>query len=352
LTAAVFIIAMSGSALDGLLGNWWPWIEGLLATPVVLWAGWPFFQRWATSIRTRQPNMWTLIGTGTGAAWLYSVVATVAPGVFPESFHMHGHVAVYFEAAAVIITLTLLGQLLELKARSETGAAIRALLNLAPKTARRLHEDGSEEDIPVSHVHRGDHLRVRPGESIPVDGTVIEGNSSVDESMITGESMPVHKQSGDQLIGASVNTNGALVMRADKVGSAMVLSQIVQMVAAAQRSRAPMQGLADRVAGVFVVVVVAIAFLTFVTWGMFGPEPSWALGMINAVAVLIIACPCALGLATPMSIMVATGRAATLGVLFKDASAIEKLREIDTLVVDKTGTLTLGKPAFHSVVAV
>jgi len=352
LTVVVFVIAMSGSALEGLLGSWKPWIELVLATPVVLWAGWPFFQRWAISIRTWQPNMWTLIGTGTGAAFLYSVVATAAPGVFPESFRMDGQVAVYFEAAVVIISLTLLGQMLELKARSETGAAMRALLNLAPKTARRIGDDGQEEDIPVSHVHTGDRLRVRPGEAVPVDGTIIEGSSSVDESMLTGESMPVSKKPGDELIGASLNTSGSLVMRADKVGSATVLSQIVQMVAKAQRSRAPMQGLADRVAGVFVVVVLAIALLTFLVWGMFGPEPSWAHGLINAVAVLIIACPCALGLATPMSIMVATGRAATMGVLFKDASAIEKLREVDTLVVDKTGTLTLGKPSFHSVVPI
>jgi Cu+-exporting ATPase len=350
LTAAVFVVAMSGSVMDGVLGRWRPWLELLLATPVVLWAGWPFFQRWAISIRTWQPNMWTLIGTGTGAAWLYSVVATAAPGLFPESFRQHGQVGVYFEAAAVIITLTLLGQLLELKARSETGAAIRALLNLAPKTARRIDAGGNEADVPVSHVHVGDRLRVRPGESVPVDGTVIDGSSSVDESMLTGEAMPVRKQPGDALFGASLNGSGSLVMRADKVGSATVLSQIVQMVAAAQRSRAPMQGLADRVAGVFVVVVLAIALLTFLAWGLLGPEPGWVHGLINAVAVLIIACPCALGLATPMSIMVASGRAATLGVLFKDAAAIEKLREVDTLVVDKTGTLTLGKPAFHSVV--
>jgi Cu+-exporting ATPase len=350
LTAAVFVIAMSGGLLDGILGNWRPWVELALTAPVVLWAGWPFFQRWAISIRTWQPNMWTLIGTGTGAAFLYSLAATVAPGLFPESFQVHGQVAVYFEAAAVIISLTLLGQLLELKARAETGAAIRALLNLAPKTARRIGDNGQEEDIPVCHVHTGDHLRVRPGEAIPVDGTVIEGSSSVDESMLTGESMPVGKKPGDELIGASLNTNGSLVMRADKVGSATMLSQIVQMVANAQRSRAPMQSLADRVAGVFVLVVMAVAVATFLLWGLLGPEPSWAFGLINAVAVLIIACPCALGLATPMSIMVATGRAATMGVLFKDASAIEKLREVDTLVVDKTGTLTLGKPAFHSVV--
>jgi len=352
LTLVVVAIAMSGGAFDGLLGAARPWVELALSTPVVLWAGWPFFARWATSIATRQPNMWTLIGTGTGAAWVYSVVATVAPGVFPESFQAHGHVAVYFEAAAVIISLTLLGQILELRARSETGAAIKALLGLAPKTARRLRDDGTEEDIPLTHVHQGDRLRVRPGEKVPVDGVVLEGSSPVDESMLTGEPIPVSKNPGDALIGASLNTSGALVMRAEKVGSATVLSQIVQMVANAQRSKAPMQRLADTVAGYFVVVVISIALLTFLVWGLFGPQPSWAYGLINAVAVLIIACPCALGLATPMSVMVATGNAATRGILFRDAAAIEHLRKVDTLIVDKTGTLTEGKPAFHSVVAV
>jgi len=351
LTLVVFVIAMSGGAFDGLLGGARPWVELVLATPVVLWAGWPFFQRWARSIATAQPNMWTLIGTGTGAAWLYSVVATVAPGVFPASFQVEGQVAVYFEAAAVIISLTLLGQVLELRARSQTGAAIKALLGLAPKTARRIREDGTEEDIPLAHVHPGDRLRVRPGEKVPVDGVVLEGSSAVDESMLTGEPMPVSKRPDDPLIGASLNTSGALVMRAEKVGSATVLSQIVQMVANAQRSKAPMQRMADTVAGYFVVVVISIAVLTFVTWGLFGPEPSWVHGLINAVAVLIIACPCALGLATPMSVMVATGNAATRGILFRDAAAIEHLREVDTLIVDKTGTLTEGKPAFHSVAA-
>ena len=349
LTIAVAVIAMSGGLLDPLLGTARPWVELVLATPVVLWAGWPFFVRWAQSIANRSPNMWTLIGTGTGAAYLYSVVATVAPDLFPPSFRIGGHVAVYFEAAAVIVSLTLLGQVLELRARSETGAAIKALLGLAPKTARRLRDDGSEEDIPLTHVHAGDRLRVRPGEKVPVDGAVLEGESAVDESMLTGEPMPVTKRVGDKLIGATLNTSGALVMEAEKIGSQTVLAQIVQLVAQAQRSRAPMQRLADRVAGWFVLAVVAIALLTFFGWGLFGPQPSWAYGLINAVAVLIIACPCALGLATPMSVMVATGRGATLGVLFRDAAAIENLRKVDTLIVDKTGTLTEGKPAFHAV---
>jgi len=271
--------------------------------------------------------------------------------VFPASFRMGEHVAVYFEAAAVIISLTLLGQVLELNARSETGAAIKALLGLAPKTARRIRADGTEEDIPLTHVHPGDRLRIRPGEKVPVDGAVAEGESAVDESMLTGEPIPVTKRPGDKVIGATLNTSGALVMVAEKIGAQTMLSQIVQMVAQAQRSRAPMQRLADVVAGWFVIVVVLIALTTFVVWGLFGPQPSWAYGLINAVAVLIIACPCALGLATPMSVMVATGKAATQGVLFRDAAAIESLRKVDTLIVDKTGTLTEGRPAFHSVVA-
>ncbi|MBI3149534.1 MAG: heavy metal translocating P-type ATPase [Betaproteobacteria bacterium] len=351
LTVLVTLIAMSGGLFDPLLGAARPWVELALGTPVVLWAGWPFFVRGAQSVQNRSPNMWTLIGLGTGAAWLYSVTATVLPGLFPPSFRIDGHVAVYFEAAAVIISLTLLGQVLELKARSETGAAIRALLGLAPKTARRIREDDSEEDIPLTHVHPGDRLRVRPGEKVPVDGVVLAGDSAVDESMLTGEPMPVSKTAGDRLIGATLNTSGALVMRAEKIGAQTVLAQIVQMVALAQRSRAPMQRMADVVAGYFVVGVVAVALLTFFGWGLFGPQPSWAYGLINAVAVLIIACPCALGLATPMSVMVATGKAATHGVLFRDAAAIENLRKVDTLIVDKTGTLTEGKPAFHGVVA-
>jgi Cu+-exporting ATPase len=295
--------------------------------------------------------MWTLIGLGTSAAFVYSVVATVAPDVFPESFIAMGRVAVYFEATAVIISLTLLGQVLELKARSQTSAAIKSLLGLAPKTARRINADGSEEDVPLTHVHVGDTLRVRPGEKVPVDGIVIEGGSAVDESMLTGEPVPVTKRVGDKLIGATLNTNGALVLRAEKVGAQTVLSSIVQMVMQAQRSRAPMQRMADHVAGYFVVTVVVIAILTFFAWGIFGPEPSWVYGLINAVAVLIIACPCALGLATPMSIMVATGKAASQGVLFRDAAAIENFRKIDTIIVDKTGTLTEGKPRFDRIIA-
>jgi Cu+-exporting ATPase len=295
--------------------------------------------------------MWTLIGLGTGAAYSYSVIATVWPEAFPSSFRVAGHVAVYFEAAAVIISLTLFGQLLELKARSETGAAIKALLGLAPKTARRIREDGGEDDIPLANVHPGDRLRVRPGEKVPVDGTVIEGSSAVDESMLTGEPIPVNKSPGDTLIGATLNASGALIMQAEKIGTQTVLAQIVQMVAQAQRSRAPMQRLADSVAGYFVVGVVAVALLTLFGWGIFGPQPSWAYGVINAVAVLIIACPCALGLATPMSVMVATGKGASHGVLFRDAAAIETMRRVDTLIVDKTGTLTEGKPAFHQLAA-
>jgi P-type Cu+ transporter len=326
-------------------------IELLLTTPVVLWAGWPFFVRGVQSIRNRSPNMWTLIGLGVAAAYGYSVVATVAPGVFPSSFLMDGRIGVYFEAAAVIVSLTLLGQVLELRARSETSAAIRSLLGLAPKTARRIQPDGTEEDVALSHVHVGDSLRVRPGEKVPVDGIVLEGESALDESMLTGEPLPVTKRPGDKVIGATINTSGSLVIRSEKIGSQTVLSQIVQMVAMAQRSRAPMQRLADVVAGYFVSVVVVIAILTLLVWGFLGPQPSWVYGFVNAVAVLIIACPCALGLATPMSIMAATGRAATQGILFRDAAAIEGLRKVDTLIVDKTGTLTEGKPAFDRVVA-
>ena len=295
--------------------------------------------------------MWTLIGSGVMAAYGYSVVATLAPNAFPVTFASHGRIGVYFEAAAVIVSLTLLGQILELRARSQTSAAIKSLLGLAPKTARRIASDGSEEDVPLTHVHVGDSLRVRPGEKVPVDGLVSEGESAVDESMLTGEPVPVTKRPGDRLIGATINTSGSLVMTAEKVGSETMLSQIVQMVSQAQRSRAPMQRLADSVAGYFVVVVAAIALLTLVGWGLFGPEPSWVFGFVNAVAVLIIACPCALGLATPMSIMAATGRAATQGVLFRDAAAIEDLRKVNTIIVDKTGTLTEGKPAFNTVVA-
>jgi len=327
------------------------WVELVLSVPIVLWAGWPFLVRGVQSVVNRSPNMWTLIGLGTSAAFVYSVVATVAPGVFPASFVSMGRVSVYFEAAAVIISLTLLGQLLELKARSQTSAAIKSLLGLAPKKARRINADGTEEDIPLTNVHLGDSLRVRPGEKVPVDGVVVEGSSSVDESMLTGEPMPVAKRAGDKVIGATMNANGALVIRAESIGSKTVLSQIVQMVSQAQRSRAPMQRMADHVAGYFVVTVIGVAILTFFAWGLFGPQPSWVYGLINAVAVLIIACPCALGLATPMSIMVATGKAATQGILFRDAAAIENFRKVDTLIVDKTGTLTEGRPAFDRVVA-
>jgi Cu+-exporting ATPase len=350
LTVIVTTLAMAGHQLAIVPVGSQSWIELVLATPIVLWAGWPFFVRGVQSVLTRNPNMWTLIGSGTAAAYGYSVVATLAPGVFPTSFVAHGRVGVYFEAAAVIISLTLLGQIFELRARSKTSAAIKSLLGLAPKLARRIASDGTEEDVPLTHVHIGDRLRVRPGEKVPVDGLVAEGQSAVDESMLTGEPIPVSKRPGDKLIGATLNTSGALVMIAEHVGSATMLAQIVQMVAQAQRSRAPMQRLADVVAGYFVVVVISIALLTFFGWGFFGPEPSWVFGLINAVSVLIIACPCALGLATPMSIMVATGKAATAGVLFRDAAAIEQLRTIDTLIVDKTGTLTEGRPAFHSAV--
>ncbi len=350
-----FSIVVTTLAMFGHQLGWFDmavqsWIELVLTLPVVLWAGWPFFVRGAQSVIHRSPNMWTLIGLGTSAAFIYSVVATVAPGVFPDSFISMGRVAVYFEAAAVIISLTLLGQILELKARSQTSAAIKSLLGLTPKTARRIQADGTEEDVPLTHVHVGDSLRVRPGEKVPVDGVVTEGSSAVDESMLTGEPLPVSKQVGDKLIGATLNTSGALVMRSERVGAQTMLSQIVQMVAQAQRSKAPMQRMADQVAGWFVMAVVTAAVLTFFGWGFFGPQPSWVFGLINAVAVLIIACPCALGLATPMSIMVATGKAAGQGILFRDAAAIEHLRTVDVLIVDKTGTLTAGKPAFDRAV--
>jgi len=346
LTGIVFVLAMFGHRLQWMDMATQSWIEMVLTMPIALWAGWPFVLRGWQSLVNRSPNMWTLIGLGTGAAFVYSVVATIAPQAFPASFVSMGRVAVYFEAAAVIISLTLLGQVLELKARSQTSAAIKSLLGLAPKTARRIRADGTEEDIKLTHVHVGDILRIRPGEKVPVDGVVIEGSSAVDESMLTGEPLPVTKRVGDKLTGATLNTNGALVMRSERVGSGTMLAQIVQMVAQAQRSRAPMQRMADVVAGYFVVSVVTVALLTFFGWGLFGPEPRWVYGLINAVSVLIIACPCALGLATPMSIMVATGRGATQGVLFRDAAAIENLRKIDTLIVDKTGTLTEGRPAF------
>ena len=352
LTVIVAVMAMFGHLLGWMPMGTQSWLEFALSVPVVLWAGWPFFVRGAQSVWNRSPNMWTLISMGTGSAFVYSVVATVAPQVFPDSFVSMGRVSVYFEAAAVIISLTLLGQLLELKARSQTSAAIKSLLGLSPKTARRIAADGSEEDIPLANVHIGDKLRVRPGEKVPVDGVVVEGSSALDESMLTGEPLPVTKRVGDKLIGATLNTSGALVMQSEHVGSATVLSQIVQMVALAQRSRAPMQRMADSVAVYFVYGVVTASVLTFFGWGLFGPQPSWVFGLINAVSVLIIACPCALGLATPMSIMVATGRGATHGVLFRDAAAIENLRKVDTLIVDKTGTLTEGRPTFEKAVGV
>jgi Cu+-exporting ATPase len=327
------------------------WVELALSTPVVLWGGWPFFERAWVSLINRSPNMFTLIGMGTGVAYLYSCVAVVAPGIFPSTFrNANGQVGVYFEAAAAIITLVLLGQVLELRARSRTSDAIRSLLNLVPKMATRIRSDGSEETIPLDRVQPGDRLRVRPGEKIPVDGTVLEGASAVDESMVTGEPMPVEKGPGSRVTGGTLNSNGSLVMRAEKVGSDTMLAQIVRMVSEAQRSRAPIQRLADTVASYFVPAVVVAAILTFIIWGLFGPQPRMAHAIVNAVAVLIIACPCALGLATPMAVMVGTGRGATAGVLVKNAEALETLEKVDTMVVDKTGTLTEGKPKLVSVI--
>ncbi|APH72246.1 heavy metal translocating P-type ATPase [Aquibium oceanicum] len=329
------------------------WIELLLAAPVVLWAAIPFFHRGWQSIVNRSPNMWTLIAIGVGTAFVYSVVATLAPGIFPHQFRGHGGaVPVYFEASAVIVALVFLGQVLELRARERTGSAIRALLDLAPKTARRLSKDGSEDDVPLDQVRIGDRLRVRPGDGVPVDGTVLEGRSSVDESMITGEPVPVEKTQGEAVTGGTLNKTGSFIMRADRVGSDTVLSQIVGMVAKAQRSRAPIQGMADRVAAFFVPAVVLVAVIAFVAWSLLGPQPAMAYAIVSAVSVLIIACPCALGLATPMSIMTATGRGAQAGVLIKDAEALERFARVDTLIVDKTGTLTEGRPSLTDVVAV
>jgi len=326
------------------------WLQLVIASPVILWGGWPFFVRFWQSILHRSPNMFTLIGLGVGVSYTYSVIATVFPDIFPHSFRGHGgSVPVYYEVAAVITTLVLLGQVLELKARSQTSTAIKALLGLAPKTARRIAPDGSEQDVPLDQVQVGDLLRVRPGEKIPVDGVVVEGKSSVDESMVTGEPIPVEKGPDDKVIGATVNATGSFVMRAERVGAETLLAQIVQMVAEAQRSRAPIQKLADRVSAYFVPAVIVIAIATFIVWATIGPEPQLTYALINAVAVLIIACPCALGLATPMSIMVAMGKGAQTGVLFKNAEAIELLREVNTLVVDKTGTLTEGKPKLVTV---
>lgn len=351
LVGVVMLDMLPGEPVSSLLGpGVRPVVELGLATPVCLWAAWPFYVRAVRSVLNRSLNMFTLIGLGVSVSFVYSVVATLSPGMFPDSFRDHGgEVAVYFEAAAVIVTLILVGQVLELRARSQTGAAIKKLLGMAAKSARRIREDGEEEDVPLDAVQPGDRLRVRPGEKIPVDGAVIEGTTSVDESMVTGEPIPVSKAVGDALIGATINGTGAVVMRAEKVGSETLLSRIVTMVAEAQRSRAPIQRLADKVSSVFVPTVMVSAVVTFVVWASVGPEPAMAYALINAVAVLIIACPCALGLATPMSIMVATGRAATMGVLFKNAEAIEVLRSVDTLVVDKTGTLTEGRPALAEV---
>jgi Cu+-exporting ATPase len=355
LAMPVLILEMGGHLVDLhmlLTPQMSNWLQLVLATPVVLWGGWPFFERAWRSIIARHLNMFTLIAMGTGAAWVYSVVATAAPGLFPATYRSDGGaVAVYFEAAAVITVLVLLGQVLELRAREQTGGAIRALLDLAPKTARRIEGEGNEVDVPLEAVAVGDWLRVRPGEKVPVDGKLIEGRSSVDESMITGESMPVTKEAGAHLIGGTVNKTGGFVMEAGKVGRDTMLSRIVRMVGEAQRSRAPIQRLADEVSGWFVPAVIATAVAAFATWMWLGPEPRFIHGLVAAVAVLIIACPCALGLATPMSIMVGVGRGARLGVLIKNAEALERFEKVDTLVVDKTGTLTEGKPRLTSIVA-
>jgi Cu+-exporting ATPase len=355
LTAPLFLLAMSRMLFADQFHAWLPsrtfaFIECALATPVVLWGGWPFFVRMWQSVLNRSPNMFTLIGIGTGTAYLHSTVAAFFPEIFPASFRTHGDVGLYFEAAAVIVTLVLLGQVLELRARSQTGAAIRALLGLAPKTAHCIRAGGAEEDIPLDHVHMDDLLRVRPGEKVPVDGVVVEGSSLVDESMITGEPIPVEKKPGDRVIGGTMNGTGSFVMRAERVGSDTMLAQIVRMVAQAQRSRAPIQRLADKVAAYFVPAVLLVAVVTFIAWAVLGPEPRFAYALINSVAVLIIACPCALGLATPMSIMVAVGRGASAGVLAKNAEALELMETVNTLVVDKTGTLTEGKPRLVSIV--
>ena len=357
LTAPIVLLAMSHVLPGDPVHRFVPegaraWLELALATPVCVWAAWPFYVRAVRSVVNRSLNMFTLIGLGVSVAYVFSVVASLFPDIFPASFRdEQGRVAVYFEAAAAIVTLILLGQVLELRARRRTGAAIRKLLGLAPKTARRLMEDGTEQDVPLDAVVVGDRLRVRPGEKVPVDGLVLEGHSSIDESMVSGEPIPVEKSPGDKVVGATVNGTGALVIEAEKVGAETLLARIVAMVAEAQRSRAPIQRLADHVAGWFVPTVVLIAAATFAVWGMAGPEPRMAYAIVNAVAVLIIACPCALGLATPMSIMVATGKGAGMGILFRNAEAIEELRKVDTLVVDKTGTLTAGKPELTAVVA-
>jgi Cu+-exporting ATPase len=347
-TVPVFLLGMSdllpGMPAQHALGKWLPWVELVLSTPVVLWAGWPLLRRGQASIVNRSLNMFTLIALGTGVAYVYSVVATLAPGLLPEGVRQHGVVPVYFEPAAVIVSLVLMGQVLELRARAQTRGALKALLGLAPKTARRVDKDGQERDVPLASVQPGDILRVRPGEKVPVDGVVIDGHSSVDESMITGEPLPVEKDLGSKVTGGTVNLTGTFLMRAERVGEATLLAQIVKMVGEAQRSRAPIQRLADKVAAWFVPTVIAIAAVTFLAWLLLGPEPRFAHALVNAVAVLIIACPCALGLATPMSIMVGIGRGASVGVLVRNAEALETMERVDTLVVDKTGTLTEGKP--------
>jgi P-type Cu+ transporter len=357
LSIPLLAISMWGMAASSPLHNlppgWMEWLQLLLATPVVLWGGWPFFERGWASILNRHLNMFTLIAMGTGTAYLYSVLATLAPQLFPESFRSHGgRPDVYFEVSSSIVTLVLLGQVLELRARRQTSSAIRALLDLSPKMARRIRTDGPDEEIPLEQIRSGDHLRVRPGEAVPVDGSVEDGGSAVDESMITGESMPVHKSAGDKVIGGTVNQTGSFVMRAERLGAETLLARIVRMVAEAQRSRAPIQSLADKVSGYFVPAVVLAAALTFVAWAVVGPEPRLAHALVNAVAVLIIACPCALGLATPMAIMVGTGRGAHAGVLVRNAAALETMEKVDTLVIDKTGTLTEGKPKLTTVTAV
>ena len=355
-TVPVFLLEMGGhvTGLHQWLGQQnGNWLQLVLATPVVLWAGWPFFERGWASVVSRNMNMFTLIAMGTGVAWIYSIVGTVAPGLFPATMRASdGAVPVYFEAAAVITVLVLLGQVLELKAREETSGAIRALLDLSPKTARRIKPDGTDEDVSLASVVVGDKLRVRPGERIPVDGAILEGRSAIDESMVTGESMPVSKAVGEKVIGATMNQSGGFVMRAEKVGSETMLAQIVQMVSQAQRSRAPIQRLADQVSGWFVPAVIGVALLAFAAWGLSGPEPRFAYALIAAVSVLIIACPCALGLATPMSIMVGVGRGAQSGVLIKSAESLERLEKVDTIVIDKTGTLTQGKPSVVGIKAV
>jgi len=342
----------AGSPLHNLPAGWMEWLQLALATPVVLWGGWPFFRRGWASLVNRHLNMFTLIAMGTGTAYLFSLIATIMPGIFPQSFLGHGgRPEVYFESAAIIVTLVLLGQVLELRARRQTSSAIKALLDLNPKAARRLRADGSDEEILLEHVQRGDRLRVRPGDRVPVDGTVEEGSSAVDESMITGESMPVEKSAGVKVVGGTVNQTGSFIMRAEKLGSETLLAQIVHMVAEAQRSRAPIQSLADKVSGYFVPAVLLVAVLTFIAWSIWGPEPRFAYALVNAVAVLIIACPCALGLATPMAVMVGTGRGAHAGVLVRNAEALELMEKVDTLVLDKTGTLTEGKPRLTQVIA-